>query len=186
MKLTRSQALEQAIIILKSQKDDYSEITELLSEIKEEIAIKRWTDKSIHDAVEQFIADNGRIPKATDFRKSGMPPHTVIKNKYKKTLSEWLKENYPDKQSNLKKYTEDFINDYMKIKPKSQYEFNKKRNTGTKTWQTIAGYYRLTSWTALIKNLDLPKYNKEKTRLNFEGNVHVYHDIETFVQHKKK
>ena len=44
--------------------------------------------------MEQYIVDHGKVPNPSDFKKAGMPPHPVIKNKYKVTLKEWLEENY--------------------------------------------------------------------------------------------
>lgn len=181
--MTRTQALEHAISVLKDDKDS-REAVSMLYEIKNEIMIKRWTASSIRDAVEQFIIDNGRLPKASEFGKNGIPTGTAVKNIYSKTVSEWLYENYPEKKSPVRKYTEDFIHDYFEIEPKSQYEFNKNRKSGTKAWQTVAKCYNLTSWNALLKKLELPKFRNAKKRISHKYRVHINHDIEFSAQEK--
>ena len=92
--MTRKQALQRAIEHL-SRFPEYTEEVRLLEEIRRELPLIHWSDRSIHDTVEQFILDNGRPPTASDFKKAGMPPHTVIQSKYKMPLSRWLDENYP-------------------------------------------------------------------------------------------
>lgn len=55
-----------------------------------------WDDATVKDAVENFMAENGRLPIVTDFKKeNGLPPHSVIKQRYKMNLCEWLDEKFP-------------------------------------------------------------------------------------------
>ena len=121
--MTRKEALKKAIVIL-SESPENIDITRFLQDIHDELPLIHWTDKSIRDTVDQFIIDNGRVPTATDFKKKGMPPHPVFKQKYNLTLAEWLNENYPVTKitsDELKlKHTENFKNDYERIKPKSK------------------------------------------------------------------
>ena len=92
--MTRKQALQEAITVLSAHKGNEAVIHKL-QEISADMPLNRWTESAIHDSVQQFIADNGRTPTATDFKKRNMPPHPVIKLRFKKTLGEWLEENYP-------------------------------------------------------------------------------------------
>lgn len=181
--MTRKQALNKAIQILETlpKSQDYMDIICLLNDIHDELPLIHWSDKSIVDTVEQFIVDNDRNPTTSDFKKKGMPPHTVIKQKYKITLAEWLKQNYPTQKpsyNDLKvMYTKEFIEDYYKIKPKSQEEFNKNRSKGVKGWQTVAAYNNINSWRSLIKALDLPFF-QNKSSYNQPIKVNIYHDME--------
>ncbi len=188
--MTRKQALNQAIRAL-SALEGQEETISLLQDIYEEIPLTHWSDKSIRDTVEQFIVDNGRIPTASDFRKKGMPPHPVFSQKYKMTLSEWLQKNYPTPQPDKKelkdKYTQEFIDEYLRIRPKSADDFNKQRNPKTKTWNTVANYHNVKSWCSLIKTLALPAYSnisKLKGRMVFE--VSVTTDCDFFNDYIKK
>lgn len=167
--MTRKQAITKAIqAVSESGLEESNDIIGLLQDIYDELPINHWTDKSIRDSVEQFIIDNGRIPTATDFKKRGMPPHPVIKQKYKVTLSEWLENNYPTQNLNFdelkNKYTNAFVEDYLRIKPKSSDEFNRKKSADTKCWQTVAKYYDVKSWLPLLNVLKLPHYGCEKYR----------------------
>ena len=162
----------------------YEEEIELLEDLHNELPLTHWSDKSIHDAVKQFIKDFDRIPSCSDFsRRKELPPHPVIKNKYKKTLAEWLDENYdrykPTREELKQKYTEEFLKDYYRIKPKAQEEFNRNRTEGTRGWQTLAQYYEVKSWRNLLKKMGLPLYHEmKKDRVPPEFTVSVLSDLE--------
>lgn len=182
--MTRKQALSKAIQAL-SKKKEYSEVIQLLQDIHDELPLIHWSDKSIRDTVEQFIVDNGRRPSATDFKRKGMPPHPVIKQKYKITLGEWLDQNYPIHKPTYEelkeKYTKEFLEDYNRIKPKSQEEFNQNRTKGTRGWQTLAFYYNVKSWRNLIKALDLPLYFElRRDRVPPKIKVNIYTDYDFY------
>ncbi|MBO5420404.1 MAG: hypothetical protein J6A67_00485 [Clostridia bacterium] len=178
--MTRKEALKKSIDIL-SEFSENIDITGLLQDIHDELPLIHWTDKSIRDTVEQFIIDNGRVPTATDFKKKGMPPHPVFKQKYSKTLAEWLMENYPVSKvssEELKlKHTENFKKDYERIKPKTKEEFNKNSSKGTLSWQSVAKYYDCTSWNKLIDTLDLPKYVDQKQHPTIKVNIITDYDF---------
>lgn len=159
--MTRKTALNKAIQILSLSKGN-EEIIEKLQDIFEEIPLIHWSDKSIHDRVQQFIEEEGRNPTASDFRKKGMPPHPVFKQKYGLNLSEWLTKYYPTEKPTPeeleKEYSQEFIEEYSKIKPRSAKEYEAKRSRNTKSWQTVRTHCRQTSWRGLIKYLGLPYY----------------------------
>lgn len=178
--MTRKKALKKAIEIL-SESPENVDITRFLQDIHDELPLIHWTDKSIRDTVEQFIIDNGRVPTATDFKKKGMPPHPVFKQKYNMTLAEWLNENYPIAKvtsDELKlKHTENFKNDYERIKPKTKEDFNKNRSKGTLGWQSVAKYYDCTSWLKLINILDLPVYTVTIQQPRIKVNIITDYDF---------
>ena len=72
--MTRKQALQKAIAVLED-KTAIDKIQEILTDMP----IMGWSDAVIFDTVDQFVAENGRMPVATDFKQKGMPPHPVIK-----------------------------------------------------------------------------------------------------------
>ena len=165
--MTRKQALLKAIEAL-SKEEGNEEAISLLNDLHDELPLIHWTDKSIRDAVEQFILDNGRNPTATDFKKAGMPPHPVIKLKYKITLGEWLEQNYPtvpvDPETLHKEQTELFIKEYMRIQSKSSEMFNKEKTSECKGWFTIAKYNDVKTWGDLLKKLDLRIFSGRRYR----------------------
>jgi hypothetical protein len=177
--MTRKQAIYQAIQALSALGGKEEAIT-LLQDIYDEMPLIHWSDKSIRDTVEQFIVDNGRMPTASDFRKKGMPPHPVIKQKYGITLGEWLEQNYPtpkpDREVVKQRYTQEFVEEYIRIKPTSSDDFNKRRSPYVKTWISVAKYHNVKSWCALLSVLALPSYSyvsRAKKRTKFNVTVHT-------------
>lgn len=177
--MTRKEAINRVLMRL-SEIPECEEEMRILAEIRDELPLVHWSDASIRDTVEQFVLDYGRPSTVTDFKKAGMPPHPVFKQKYKMTLAEWLEGNYPTPKRNLdelkEKYTEDFVEDYYRTRPRSQEVFNKNRSCGTKGWQTLAGYYGVKSWRKLLKELELPLYfdmKRDHVPAKLKVNVHV-------------
>ena len=180
--MTRKTALHKAIEQLKGIEGN-EEIIEKLEDLADELPIIHWTDKSIRDRIEQFAEENGRNPTVSDFRKKGMPPHPVIKQKYKINLAEWLEKNYPTHRPTneeiKKQYIEEFIKEYYRIKPKSADEFDAKRTKGAKSWQTVRARCNQKSWRGLLKYLNLTMYyDLQKDHIPMEFNVSVSTDVD--------
>lgn len=159
--MTRKQALEAAIRLLAET--GQTEETAVLHTIMEELPLNRWTDEAILDSVEQFILDHGRVPTVSDFKKRGLPPHTVIRQKYGITLRAWLDLNYPDrldtKEKSRAEATEAFVRDYLCLRPKSAEEYNRKRTQGSPCWYTVAAYNGVRCWRSLLEKLGLPVFS---------------------------
>lgn len=179
--MTRKQAIQGAIDILTAQ-GGFDEIVEKLKSIYKELPIVHWSDESIRDTVDQFILENNRLPTAVDFQKAGLPSHAVIKQKYKKRLSVWLDENYPTcrltREDKKEVTTRMFIDEYMKIKPKTAKEYQTKRDKcNSRAWQSVLTYYKATNWRALIQELDLPIFevsnNTDRRRSKVKVNIYM-------------
>lgn len=159
--MTRKQALALAEQILSERGQD--EAAAILHKLSGDLPFYSWSEDAIRDAVEQFILDNGRVPTATNFKKRGLPPHTVIKKRFGITLQEWLNRDYPvtkpSEEEKRTKATEAFVRDYLRIQPKSADEFNARRTSGTHCWYTVAVYNHTRSWRNLLAKLELPIYN---------------------------
>lgn len=157
--MTRKQALELAIQALA----DNEEAVQVLHTIIDELPLNRWTEDAIRDSVEQFILDHGRVPNTRDFKRRGLPPHTVIKNRFGVNLKEWLEQNYPTQKTSLDelqaKATEEFIKEYLRILPVSAEDYNARRSHPSRGWYTIAVYNHTRRWRILLEKLDLPVYN---------------------------
>jgi hypothetical protein len=181
--MTRKQALSRAIAIL-SQDRENAEVVQKLAELRDDLPLVHWTDGSIRDTVEQFIHDHGRVPRAADFKKKGLPPHPVVKQKYKITVGEWLEQNYPVVKPTFEeikaKRTKAFLEDYYRIKPRSSEEFNRERTPGTFGWMSVARYYHTRSWRTFLKMLDLPLYfdmQKDHIPIKVTVNFHLDYDF---------
>ena len=84
--MTRKQALSTAIEALNAA--GQTQAAGILHTLSGELPFFSWSEEAIYDAVEQFILDHGRVPTTTDFKKRGLPPHTVIKRRFGVTLQE--------------------------------------------------------------------------------------------------
>ena len=188
--MTRKTAVHKAIEQLKGIEGN-EEIIEKLEDLADELPITHWTDKSIRDRVEQFAEENGRNPTVSDFRKKGMPPHPVIKQKYKITLAEWLEENYPTYRPTTQElkhqYIEEFIKEYDRIKPRSADDYEAKRSRNVKCWQTVRARCGLTSWRSLLSYLGLPSYsNVPREYKPIEFDVTVTTDLDDYLEKLEK
>ena len=180
--MTRKQALHKAIDALKLQGEN--EAAEILDQMSGELPIMHWSDVVIRDTVQQFIIENGRVPNAVDFKQQGMPPYRVIMTHYGLAPSEWLQhefpEQFPTKEQQVDIYTQAFIEDYLRIKPRSADEFNEKRSDKTRGWRSVARYHHLGTWRNLLKALGLPLYfetYQERNPINVKVNFKVEEDF---------
>ena len=181
--MTRKQALSLAIQAL-SETGQNEEAIAVLHTLSEELPLNRWSDAAIRDSIEQFILDHDRVPTATDFKKKGLPPHTVIEHRYGITLRQWLDENYPvpkPRQEDVcQRMTEAFVRDYLRIRPKNADEFNAKRTPNSPCWYTVAVHNHTKRWRGLLEKLELPIFNHVDVPREppaFRVNVHTHYDF---------
>lgn len=178
--MTRKEALSIAIQAISDTKENQEAIT-VLQSLSDDLPFVHWSEDAIHDSIRQFILENGRNPTCTDFKKRGMPPHTVIQNRYGISLREWLDTNYPtqrpDPEMVKAKNIKAFRTEYHRIRPKSAEEFNKYKRPHIRSWVTIAHYCGVKSWRKLLSALDLPVYTASDTRKPTAMQVHIISDI---------
>jgi RNA polymerase sigma factor (sigma-70 family) len=174
--MTRKQALHKAIEALKLQGEN--EAAEVLEQMGGDLPIMHWSDVVIRDTVDQFVVDHGRLPNAVDFKRPGMPPYRVFMEHYGLAPSDWLQATYPEhfptKEQQMDMYTQAFIEDYWRIKPRSADEFNEKRSDKSRGWRSVARYHHLGTWRSLLAHLGLPKYydmKQDHVPVKFKVNV---------------
>lgn len=181
--MTRKQAIFLAIQAL-SETGQNEEAIKVLHTISDELPLIHWSDAAIHDAVEQFIIDNGRTPTVSDFRQKGMPPHPVFKQKYGITLSEWLAMHYPvvkpSPEEQRERLTRAFKEEYLRIRPVSAEEYNAKRTAGSPCWFTVAIHNHTKRWRGLLETLELPIYNNinvPRETASLKVNIYTHYDF---------
>ena len=113
--MTRKQAISKAIAALQ-QTGESTEAIRVLEELSGELPIIHWSDATLRDTVDQFIAGTGRMPTATDFKKPRMPPYRVFMCNYGLTPTEWLQANYPEHYPSQ----QEMIDQYTNILTKNQ------------------------------------------------------------------
>lgn len=95
LKMTRNQALLSVFALFEGKNEHQAEINKL-KEIASVMPFTEWDDATLIDAIEHFMAENGRVPTVTDFKKeNGLPANPVIRQRYKMNLREWLDKNFP-------------------------------------------------------------------------------------------
>ena len=179
--MTHKQTLSVAIEALNAA--DQTEAAGILHTLSGELPFFSWSEDAILDAVEQFILDHGRVPTTTDFKKRGLPPHTVVKRRFGVTLQEWLEQNYPTQKTPLDelhaKATEDFIREYLRIQPVSAEDYNARRTRPSRGWFAIAKYNHTRRWRILLEKLELPAYNNvDNPRVKPQFKVNVIADTD--------
>lgn len=161
--MTRKQALKLAVQALAENE----EAVQVLHTMIDELPLNRWTEEAIRDSVEQFILDHGMVPNTRDFKKRGLPPHTVIRQRYGVNLKEWLDQNYPTEKTPLDELhaqaTQEFIREYLRIQPVSAEDYNARRTHPSRGWYAIARYNHTRRWRILLEKLNLPIYNNRGT-----------------------
>ena len=127
--------------------------------------VSSWTDEEIRGLIDKFIEREGRIPNTRDLRASGMPPQRIFMPIYGVTAGEWLSANYGSStlsyDERKKKYAEDFIAEYEKLRPRTSDEYNERKRSDLPRWQVLMKYYNLTCWTKVLEQFDLPRYINE-------------------------
>ena len=175
--MTRKQALSLAVQAL-AEAGRNSEAVDILRVLSDELPLTRWSDAAIRDAVEQFILDHGRVPTATDFKRRGLPPHTVVERRYGVPLRRWLDENYPrprpDGPSCSAAVNRAFAEDYLRLRPRSAAAFNAGRTPGTPCWQTVAKHNRIRRWRGLLEALSLPVFPAAERDGPADFRVHIH------------
>ncbi|MDL2248422.1 hypothetical protein LJB89_01860 [Tyzzerella sp. OttesenSCG-928-J15] len=191
--MTRKQALEQAITLLKTLEctKEINQIIHKLDELKNDIPITAWTKETIFDTLTQFTIENNRNPTVTDLKRklkeTKLPPHPVIKHRFGMTAKEFLQTYYPQK-CNSKLFSDKtkdewcdfFVSEYYRIKPTCDEEYNEKRETGSPSWQFVAGLFDIKQWSVFKEFLKLPTYNKKgvvQPREKINLAVHAHNDL---------
>jgi len=184
-KITRKDALNNAIAIVSEKIDDNFEIEEtvrILKELRDSLPLVHWTEETIFDSVNQFIKDNGRFPLCCEFdTNTKLPSDSVIKRMFQMKTSEWIKKFYPDYsernsfESRKERYTQLFIEEYNRIRPKTQAEYDRQRRKNAPSYENMLKYYGLTSRLELLQVLNLPLYSSKPSISDVR--VHIDYDF---------
>ena len=177
--MTRFEALCCAIqIVEKSRmpKDAKLEVVKKLELCKSELPFSHWSEEAIFDACDEFIRTNGRGITMVDFERPELPSHPVIKNRFGITAKEFRDRFYPLKEKLPKSrfanhppdyWTKKFIEEYNRIKPTSQSDYNKWRDPNTPGWATIAKMNGVSTWSGLQEALGLRRFSTTDKKMDY-------------------
>ena len=192
--MTRKQAIFQAIQQL-SKNNENEEICKKLQEIHDELPLSHWTEKSIHDSVQQFVIENNRLPTTKDFLKVNyLPSRCTIKNKLGIASEDFFKKYYSEYYCNnrslytykkVQYWIDVFKEQYIKHGKPTINNFDLVRDKGTPCVQTYLKITNINSWNELLNycGFEIKKYNnnseeiikkrREKYSVNIDFNENV-------------
>lgn len=162
--------------------DDLCTALQILKKIRENNAILGWKQLGAIIAIERYLDKNDgnfsriheisgdeQFPGARTFRKLfGVPIYHWMMNNYpeytRKSSTQYFYGGFRYKSA--EEVQKSFINEYLRLKPTGQDDFNKRKSQTIPTWRTMAAMHNLTSWNKLIDKLELPRYGPEHVRWN--------------------
>jgi hypothetical protein len=128
-------------------------------------AVERYIEKTGGNSPRMYeIPEDKQLPGVRAFRAIfGMPVH------------KWLLENYPEytktssnqyfyggtRYSSVEEVQNIFVEEYLKLKPLGQDDFNRRKAKTVPTWNSMSALLNLTSWSTLIDKLGLPRYGQK-------------------------
>ncbi|MGN1053143.1 MAG: hypothetical protein ACI4SH_07140, partial [Candidatus Scatosoma sp.] len=144
-----------------------------------EYPIAPWNGKNIADCIVTYYNKYRRVPSENDMKNSAeLPYRGVFKYRWKTTYVKWLKENLPGlynlycgERANRRDYAAEFIREYIRIRPKSEAEFNARRSRGVCCGaERIKRALNVTRWADLLKACGLQAYDGAAEREEKERN----------------
>jgi hypothetical protein len=172
--MTRKTALKISIETLKSLGNtEFTEVIHRLQELYAEMPLSRWTERSIYDAIAQWVAENDKQPSVFDLDHSYMPSHTTIRHVLGINAKDYIQNYFPstcrtDRSPYGKHSVDDLLDlfkqEYNKMQAPSSVDFNKYRSKGTPCWQTYAEMIKNgATWLELVAYCNLEPHKKKST-----------------------
>lgn len=166
--MTRFEALNIAMGIVEGS--DHPKKADIIAKLEQctwKLSKRKWSEEKIFAYCNKVMEERGRV-LTSDFGIPGAPGHGDITQVFKLSAREFRDTYYPlnSPLSPMSMYfyrtadewTALFVADYQRIKPKTQSEYNKKRQDGLPRWNAIARMNNLTSWRELLASLGLKEY----------------------------
>lgn len=165
--MTRSESLYIAIsIVSSSNHPEKEQIIDGLQKCVRTLSKRMWTEENIIAACDKVYKRKGFL-SASDLKRKDMPSHTDIANVFRMTAKQFrdtyyplntdIPANSPFRSKSKSEWTSMFIEDYRRISPKTQDEYNKLRSPSLPTWNTIAKMNGVTTWNRLLILLGLKR-----------------------------
>lgn len=175
--MIRKEALRKAIeIIEKAQLPDHEkEREEIIAGLElciQELPFSHWSEAAIFDACDQWVQEHGELLLSA-FVCAEMPSHPTIKNRFGMTAKEFRDTYYPISdvttrsryyKHNRAEWDKMFIEEFHKLRVRSQEDYDRRRNTSLPTWLTMANMHGVARWSDLLEELGLQVYGREHSR----------------------
>ena len=170
--MTRKDALNYAISTIMGVDGDKQAVNRL-NEMLSELPFSHWTKESILDACAQWLKERGYLPSISRLDQiPTLPSHTAIKTHFSMTYSEFLNRFFANPNEvyipqfgskSTTQWLDIFRAEYLRIKPTSQIEFDKKRNTHVPCCATFVRRFSPDKkYSTLTAMLGLPTYERNR------------------------
>ena len=167
-KSTRRRALLLASELLDGE--EQKRIFEML----DEYPIAKWNDENMSNCLVSFFEKYNRVPIEDEMADSEeLPYYGIFKYKWKTTYLKWLEEHIPvlyeeylTERVYQRDYVADFKREYNRILPKTEADFNRRRDPGKccsadrirvalnlKSWQQLVTYCGLKPFDAMADKI---------------------------------
>lgn len=176
--MTRKNALELAVLAVKSSDFDKKakvEIIEKLHQCIADLPLNHWSCESIMDACQQYIEDNGRPIGLADFDRSPkLPSHPVVERKFNMPIREFRdtyfplpKPDLPATPTELTAYLTKFKNAFEESGARRRDDYDKQRPEGTPCSAAVLRATGFNSWHELLHRAGVTIPEKQDETRNY-------------------
>lgn len=175
--MTRKQALQQAIEVVKKSKieqETRENIVEKLELCVSELPFAKWSEEAIFDACDQFILDHKRPLTLKDFVSKELPAHPTVKNRFGITLREFRDRYYPlppvhyrtadGMQKDIQEAIQEFAEEFRRIDAKTREDYDKRRDRRYPCSASLIRASKASSWAELMQMAEVDYHNKSGVR----------------------
>lgn len=169
--MTRANAIRCIVHYLDNAEginDKLHQAKKVLEDMLSDYPGKKWDERSICAAVEQFIAENDRPPTTKELDAlPNLPSHRSVELEFGMKAAQWLVQAYPNRDQLWFKFRNEnhtpeeyqaiFISEFNRVKPHSCLEFNRLRNPYYPSWQYTAQVLGVRLWSELLHKCQLEK-----------------------------
>ena len=171
--MTRKEALREAIQIVSSARIGRQRKADIIAGLtlcQRELPFARWSREAVFDACNAWVEEHGALTLRA-FASPEMPSHTTVKNRFGMTARQFRDRYYPlDGARSGSPYGGDSVDewnrrfraDFHAMGGTSQADYNRRRDRGLPTWNTVAAMNGVKSWRQLLEKLGLSTYERPK------------------------
>lgn len=159
-KTSRKKTLLTAINLLDGEE------RQRLQEMLNEYPITKWNNTNLIDCFVTYFEKYNKIPSEDEMDKSDeLPYYSLFSYRWKTTYLKWLNAHLPylyeqflKQRKYQRDYRNEFINEYNRIKPKTEADFNKRKNPEMCRTYIVKRALNIPTWAELIKHCGLVCY----------------------------
>lgn len=171
--MTRKEALREAIQIVSSARIGRQRKADIIAGLtlcRQELPFARWSREAVFDACDAWVEEHGALTLRA-FASPEMPCHTTVKNRFGMTARQFRDRYYPLDGAqpgspyggdSVDEWNRRFRADFHAMGCTGQADYNRRRDRGLPTWNTVAAMNGVKSWRQLLEKLSLSAYERPK------------------------